>query len=352
MGLDAWVELATLGLAVWAASRSVPRPPKLDWERLFKTALSVQLLVRGQAEPDEALPAKIRAALLFQPAGGPRPELKLLDPATAPVPVPPLPGERALVEALGRLSDPAARFNRMYLEDPLSEAALLEDPELLGPDYHPSRLAPGLDWEAVAAWSEPLQEALGRRLSAAVIVDLSGALGARMVEQTPALRRLAPELPEAPEALAEALLGALEAASDRLVLLGDGAAALRAVRALEAAPALRDRAGAVISLGGALGSGREDRAWFLENFQHELLDPELNRAIPYVSCASTPSTAPVDEALLEGWERQRFPVPPAPRSGRSALDPIDLGPLALDLVPEDALARALTLLLAFRLGDG
>lgn len=352
MGLDGWVELATLGLAVWAASRSVPRPPKLDWERLFKTALGVQLTMAWQGEPEATLREKIVAALLFQPAGGPRPELKLLDPATAPIPVPPLPGERALVEALGRLPDPGARFKRMYLEDPLAEAALLEDPELLGPDYHPSRLAPGLDWEAVAAWSAPLQEALGRRLSACVLVDLSGELGARMVEQTPGLRRLTPDLADGPEALAEALLAALGAPSDRLVLLGDGLAAARAVRALEAAPALRDRTGGVISLGGTLGASGEDWSWMLENFQHEVLDPELNRAIPYLSIVSAPSTGALDERTLSAWERQRFPVPPPARSGRSAVDPIALGPLALDLLPTVALARALTWLLAARLGDG
>ena len=43
MALELIAEVAAAGLAAWAAWLSVPRPPALDWQRLFKTTLSMGL---------------------------------------------------------------------------------------------------------------------------------------------------------------------------------------------------------------------------------------------------------------------------------------------------------------------
>lgn len=355
MGLENLVELTALGLAIWAASRSVPRPPALDWERLFKTALAVQIV--GPASRDGASEAQLvalvegaQAALLFQPAGGPTPESKLLDPASAPIPVPPLPGERALVEALGRLPELEARWRRMYLSESGEGASLFDDPELLGPDYHPGRVGAGLDWGAVADWSEALQQALLRRMSAFVVVDLGSELGAGIAAAAPGLRQTAVSAEDAsPEALAERLLGACNAASDRLVLVVEGAAALPTMRAVLASTLLRDRLIAVLAVGAGLGEG-EAAAWMAENFTHDKLEPELNRSIVYAGLVAVAPGPPADASALEGWKKQRFPVPAPSPSGRNAIDAIDLGPLVLTGMERPALTRALALFLAFRLG--
>lgn len=347
VGVEVWVELAALGLAVWAASRSVPRPPRLHWERLFKTALAAQ--AAGQQPPPE--PEALLGALLHQPAGGPAPEKKLLDPATAPVPVPPLEGERALVEALTKLPGVAERLRRMYVEDQGAQRAVFEDPEALGPDYHPSRLGAGLDWGAVAAWSEPLQAALTRRLGAVVMVELGAGVAAELAAAAPGLRAAAVEPAAGPEALAEALLALAQSPSDRLALFVGGDAALPALRALVSSPALRDRLVAVVSVGGLLGETPEDRAWLAENFVHEALEPELNRAIPYAAVLEVDPEEALAPSRPDAWEKQRFPVPAPSSSGRDAIDAIDLGPLVLRKVPRAQLARALAIFLAYRLLD-
>lgn len=355
MGLESLVELTALGLAIWAASRSVPRPPALDWERLFKTALAVQIVgppSRGGASEAElvALVEAARAALLFQPAAGPLPEAKLLDPASAPIPVPPRPGERALVESLGRLPELEARWRRMYLSDSGEDASLFDDPELLGPDYHPGRVGAGLDWGAVADWSEALQQALLRRMSAFVLVDLGGDLGAAIAAAAPGLRGAAVTLEgEEPEKLAERLLACCGAASDRLVLVVQGDAGLPTMRAVAASTLLRDRLVAVLAVGARL-AGPEGAAWMAENFTHDKLEPELNRSIVYAGLVAVDADAPISAGSLERWREQRFPVPAPSPSGRNAIDAIDLGPLVLTHTERPTLARALALFLAFRLG--
>lgn len=348
MGLEIAVELTALGLAIWAASRSVPRPPVLNWERLLKTALAVQLLHGKEATPEAEL-AALLDALAFHPAAGPQPERKLIDPATAPIPVPPLEGERALCEALAKLPALDARWARMYGAGVPEGPALLQDPDQLGEAYHPARVGAGLDWSSVAAWTAPLQQALARRMSAFVLVDLDGDLGSRIAASAPGLRAARVSPAGEPERLAEALLATLSAASDRLILLAPGAAALAALNAVEASLTLRDRLVAVLSLGPLLGESPEDRAWMAEHFTHDRLEPELNRAILYASLIPLDPTLDPAVDALERWAKQRFPVPAPSPAGRRAIDPVDLGPLVLTKEVEALLPRALALFLAFRL---
>lgn len=358
MGLETIVEVAALGLAIWAASRSVPRPPALDWERLFKTTLLALGLGEHERQgltghPAAQALADLRAALLFNPAGGERPELKLLDPASAPIPVPPHPGERALVEALQKVPEIAPRFQRMYLGDEAAERELLQDPDALGPDYHPSRLGAGLDWAQLGAWSEATQQALARRLGPVILVDLGGDLGALARELTPGLRAASADPTLEPDKLAEHLLSLAPASSDRLALLAAGNAVLPALKAMVASMVLRDRVVAVISVGGRVRDGEGARAWLGAHFTHEALEPELNRAIPFAAVVGVDPRAPVSKEAPDTWENQRFPVPAPSPSGRDAIQCIDLGPLALGsaALAERDLARALSVFLAFRLLD-
>lgn len=342
------VEIVALGLAMWAAVKSIPRPPALDWERLFKVALAT--VVRGEIERGggdlAAWEGAVLGRVLYHPAAGDQPEAKLTDPATAPVPVPARPGERALVEALTRLPDPAARFRWMYTEDHAAAAGLFLHPEELGAAYDPAHaLAPGLDWEAVAAWTPPVQQALARRLSHLVLVDLGGVFGGHLAASAPGLRGVSQDEGPQGEALALALLAHLSQSSDRLALFTRGPHTLRLIQAMRVSPALVDRTAAVISVAAELGATPEERDWLAQNFTHDGLEPELHRAIPYVSLLSA---APDGEGPLP-WARQRFPVPPPVESGRDAIQTIDLGPLVLDQLQPEHVARALGLLLARRL---
>lgn len=342
------VELSALALAAWAAIKSIPRPPALDWERLFKVALAT--VIRGEVErAGGALPEWEQAVLgrvLYHPAAGDQPERKLIDPLSAPVPVPARPGERALIEALAKLGDVPARFKWMYTEEHGAAEALFLHPEALGAAYDPAlALAPGLDWEALAGWTEPVQQALARRLDFVILVDLGGALGAALAEAAPGMRSVTEDPTLEGEALATALLGRLSAPSDRLVVLAQGSAALTLLQAMRHSPALIDRVAAVVSVAGALSASPEDAAWLEQNFTHEGMEPELHRAIPYISLLDA---APDGSSPLP-WPAQRFPSPPPVSSGRDAIDAIDLGPLVLSALRPRDVARALGLLLSRRL---
>ena len=342
------VELSALALAAWAAIKSVPRPPALDWERLFKVALAT--VIRGDAERAggdlAAWEAAVLGRVLYHPAAGDQPERKLIDPLTAPVPVPARPGERALVEALAKLPDASARFKWMYTEDHGAAEALFLHPEALGEAYDPAlALSPGLDWEALAAWTEPVQQALARRLDFLVLVDLGGQLGGALSAAAPGLRGVTEDPTLEGEALARALLGRAQAPSDRLAVFAEGGRALALIKAMRQSPALVDRVAAVIAVAGELATGPDEAAWLAQNFTHEGLEPELHRAIPYISLLR----AAADGEGALPWASQRFPAPPPITSGRDAIEVIDLGPLVLDALRPGDIARALGLLLSRRL---
>ena len=95
------LELAAAGLALWAAIQTLPRPPRRDWERLFKVALATQLWEVAQAEGGDegAITARwdalLRAQVPFHPAGR-APVAKLFAPSVAGIEAPAVDGERAL----------------------------------------------------------------------------------------------------------------------------------------------------------------------------------------------------------------------------------------------------------------
>ena len=353
MTAEGIVGLAALGLAVWAAAKSLPRPTALDWERLFKVALSTAIrgeLERAGGERGDWSSA-VLGRVLYHPAGR-RPEALLAAPSPDDVAVPARPGERALAEALAKLPDPVSRFSAMYKDDPAVEAALLCHPDDLGPDYDPrGPLGPASGWDAVAAWGDEVQAAVARRLSAHVLLEVggTGALAEAMGAAVPALRAAHVPVPREGEGSAEALAGALLGVAlrpeERLLLVCSGEAALATVAALAGAPGARDRVRAVVSLGGDLQGGAR-AAWMAEHFTHDRKDLELNLAVPYLAVVATDPARP----LARPWADQRFPDPPLPSHGRQSIDPIDLGPLVLADLDPAALARALWVVLAFRVG--
>lgn len=348
MNAATWVELAALALAVWAARLSLPQAPSFDAERLFKFALANAL--RGEMERAGADLAAWRASVLghvlYHPSVGPEPERLLERPDAAILPVPPPPGARALVEQLSALPDELSRRRWLYEEDPLVEAALLGHPDELGPDYDPApRFSPGVGWDALAAWTDPVLVSLRRRFDAAVLVELGGGYAQDLASAIPGLR-CATVRPEGLEdaAFAAAIVAVAQRPADRLILVGEGASARRAIGALASSAALRDRLMTLVAVGGDFGApGSEPRGALQAQFTHEVLDPEVHRTLPYLTLLD-------GAAPLASWPHQRLPTPPAPVTGRLTIDLLDLGPLDLDGLSRSALARALWVVLAWRLG--
>lgn len=345
MTVEHWVELGALLLAVWAAWKTVPSPPVLSWERLFKVTLAA--LIRGELEQAGAdrpdWEAAVRGRVCFHPDAGPTPERLLGLGSLEELGGAMEPGPRALAERLAALPDPESRFKAMFADDRVLEEHLLIHPDDLGEAYDPAR-ALGVGWDAVAAWDEGLQAALARRLADVELVQIGAALP--MAEALPGARVASIG---AEEALLAALEGRVKAAADRLVLLVGGEAVHPVLRALHASPGLRDHVLAVVSVGGAVGGdgdagdeeGRSRDAWLAACFQHNQLDPELNHAIAYMSVVDVDPLAP----LARSWAEQRFPVREAPATGRVAIEAVDLGVVPLRALEERVVARGLWVVL-------
>jgi len=338
MSLIVWVEIAAVLLAAWAVYRTLPRPPRLDWERLLKVSLSTVL--RGALEAEdkdfEDWQAAVSDLVPYHPAGR-DPEAKLRQPDPAALPTPALDGERALVEALAALPDPPARWKRLYADPNQIELSLLIDPASLGDDYRAEAFfGADVSWEDVAAWSDAARAGLQRRLSHVIVAG--GPLAVTLAEQA-GLRSLA-TLDE----------GALEAgraqASDRLVLVLEGDAVLPALQRLHDDAQLRDWVLAVIAVGGDICESEAAAAWVAAHFNHDELDTELNRSTPY---AALPVVDPADLGAVD-WSGQRWPVPPELPSGRAPIQAVDLGPVPPQWLGSDErrvqLSRALWVVIA------
>ncbi|RME20855.1 MAG: hypothetical protein D6798_19545 [Deltaproteobacteria bacterium] len=147
-------------------------------------------------------------------------------------------------------------------------------------------------------------------------------------------------------ALITAVDAGLEADSDRVVFLGAGRAVQRVLAALADSPGLRDRTAAVVSSGGAIQVDGF-RRWLDAHFNHDVMDTELRRSIPFISIIDVDPAAP----LARSWQAQRFPIPPDIPQGRRPIEVIDLGPLHLAALSPVVLARGLVLFLAIRLSS-
>jgi hypothetical protein len=346
VNVELLVEVAALGLAGWAALKSVPRPPDRDWERLFKVTLSTVLRGRIEARGGSAedWEGAVLGTVLYNPAArGPETLLVAPDPATIPTPA--REGERALVERLAALEGPEDRWRLLFIEDHRVLDALFEDPATLGDAHAPSRnLAPDLSWDSLAAWTEAVHAALGRRLDAVVWVTLGDDdLAEALAAASPASRVVC--LPTEQASDADALRAVAQRPEERFAVVARGRAAPLLVQTLAEHSDLVDRLAAVVSLGGPLLQAPHADA-VRAAFTHERLEPEVLRAVPYFSILCVDPDAP----LSQSWGEQRFPDPALPPSGRLGIEVIDLGPVAEPGTDADALARALLHVVAVRHG--
>ncbi len=345
-----------LGVALLAGWFHVPSPPELDGERWFKVILAT--LLRGAVEREGGDAASWERRVLrfvpFHPAGR-LPERKVADPSSYRPPGLSVPGEQALVEALARHDDLAARWERLY-GDETSIEARLGDPLELGAAYDPQRvLGPGGSWDDVADWGAGdalrFAEALQRHVHArwAVIEPAQDAPGIPRV--LPALAALLGEAavrvrvgegePEDEASTLEAWLAALlGSTADRLVVVAEGEAGHLALRALARSPSVRDRTLAVVLLGGRVVGTPELDDWMGRWFRAEALDTEVNRTTPYLHAAFfAADCAPPGVPGLPIAHTRLPPLEPGPLS---RLRVVDLGVLPADPeLPVEQVARAL-----------
>lgn len=351
MSWDLGVGLLSLVVALLAGWLSLPRPPALDWQRLFKVGLSVLTAAEVEAETGAADPSaveewrrRVLAAVLWHP--------EVVDAGAALRGFGPVGTgggeERGWSRRLADLPDARARL-RALLDDEAGQRELFGDPAELGAEHDPATwLGANASWEHVAAWDEGLRAALRRRFQGVRIVldGLSPALSAALEEalEPSAFLRLPEPVEADEEAAAEALFEPVEAVlaqpSDRLVLVAQGTAANRTLAAMIRGAGLRDRCLVVLLLAPTL------RPEILARFDNEHLDTELKRSVPYLVLADLDFLAPSVDAL----EAQRLPAPAPLPSGRAAVERIDLGVVHLAGLPPRVLARGLLLLLATRLG--
>jgi hypothetical protein len=320
MSVELLVEVLAAGLALWAVILSMPKPPSLDWERLFKVSLATRL--RGELEAQNKgrsdWSVLLEELIPYHPAGR-NPEEKIHTPDVSTLLTPALPGERALTEVLVSLADRQARWERMYINNDQTRDALMSDPDDLGSDYSVRNFfGSKADWAGIATWSEGVQSGLTRKLEHIVVVGVGGSLGDEMTDLS-GLRGRTCTVEELPDLLPEIL----PAASDRLVLVLEGSSALRTVQLLHTDPGLRDRVLMVLSVGSDLHSSEAGAAWMAEHFTHAAMDTELNRKTAY---ASIQVMSPPGDTF-QGWAGQRWPVPAESETGRSPIAPIDLGPI-------------------------
>lgn len=341
------------GALLWAQRPVVLR---LDPERWFKVALTT--LVRGEVERAgggvEAFEAEVARAVPYHPAGR-TPERKVSNPAAAGVAGSGLPGEAALLEALGAIPDAPGRIARLY-GDEAGKAVLLEDPVELGPEHDLRRwLGPRATWDALAAW--PVDPAFGEvlraRLDARLVWLEADGVGVPSLADAVAAATDVVRVPWAArteEETAAALRAALGDPLGRMVVFAEGRAALQLLRALVAAPDVRDRVAAVVSVGAPIGGiegedgpyGAAAARDFLEaKFTQRDLETDVVRLVPYVSLQWWDRTCWPPGVERVPLQHQRFPDP-RPDDGPEIADVADLGPLFLGEAPGAPLvARAL-----------
>jgi hypothetical protein len=347
------IDLALWGLAIalalYAAWLTLPRPVELDWERLFKLALVSAL--RGPLEAQDAQPEAWlelgRSRVWYHPASRML-AAKLADPSSVELPVPALPGERALLDRLQ--AAPAQERVKLVFGQGADEL-LYDDPLLLGERWDLARLlGPGAGWQDLAEDKPSLAEVLRRRTDQQLWVLVGEGL-----DLAPRLRELLGEavlsVDEAqPEALVEALQEPLSELSSRLVFLVQGAGAITVVQAMHGHPGLRDKVLAVVGVGADLGP---HQGWLAEHFDHEQLDTEIHRATPWFHLAFLE-----EEGLPAGsgglaLEHTVWPQKPTPKTGRQIIEAVDLGVLpgpALDYPPE-LLATGLAIVVTARISN-
>jgi hypothetical protein len=354
-------ESAAVGLAGWAAWLALPRAPTLDWERLFKSALSVGIwaelegeatatpghaAVGGECGLEERWRAKVAEAVPYHPAGR-RWRAKLSAPEAYEIEVPALSGERALVGALAGIEGMAERWDRLFgsraQEVDLAVMEALGDPRELGTAYDPVRLlGPEAGWEGVAVWSDAVRSGLHRRLRHVVLIELG----------LSAVQSLAPLVPEVRHHTAASpgdappggWLSLCSEPSDRLVVVVHGSLLREWLRLLSGEPALVDRVVLMVSPEGVAANNPEERAELKALLESEGLLPELQRRTPLAVVDHIDPSCPLETGMEPMVIDESDP-------DRLGVRWVDLGPLPVERLPPKPLGRALMLAMAFLL-DG
>lgn len=326
---------------------SVPSPPDLDGERLFKLAMSTLLL--GQVESDGgdavAWERAVREGVPYHPAGR-LPEQKLLRPELFKAPGDALDGELGLVQRLAQLNTVPERLDYMYKQSEAGFEARAGDPNELGDAWDPARwIAPEASWDALAGWSggdTAFSSTLRRQLRATWVgVGLSEAHAKALEGELSGVCCSAQTLVETVEPLTEA-------ADARIILVLEGDEGLPALDIFRDHAGLRDRTLAVVALGvplwgrpgaeGALSEGAR-RDWMDAHFRHERLDTEAQRLTPYCAVQFLDWNADPPGAGGIGLASARF-GPPKGLTEAPRIESVDLGPVPLDTAPA-LLVRAL-----------
>jgi len=316
------------------------RDPPLDGERWFKLTLAT--LARGTIEAGggdaDAWEALVLRTIPYHPAGR-MPELKVANPAAEP-PGKLREGEAGLLAQLRTTDDRTERWAILYDRDEHAVRARLEDPFELGPEYHPSRVVPGTDWDTLASWGA------GDAELHTPLVDNAGATwvwvkGDEPPRLGPHLAALVPGLVTVPSRpasqLTERMAELLDQPERRLVMFGEGDALPALLQLLADHAGLRDRVQAVVSAGGVIG-GRTDHAegplseatrsdWMQRWFGQQHLDTAEVRLTPYISMQWLDRDAwPPGTAGLP-LQHQRFGEPAEQGAQHITLESVDLGPL-------------------------
>lgn len=194
-----------------------------------------------------------------------------------------------------------------------------EDPDLLGEDYSPAvRLGAGVTWDTLAAREAPLAAAVARRLEDVRVVwfgDARLTLPGVRVHQRPGVDLAVLEEIEAGPATRFVLATATE-----------GAALLRA---LSAAPGVRDRVRALLFVDATF-----DPDWNTTSLTQDTFDTEIDRVTPWFVLRARDTV----EATL--------PEPPVPPTGRRSFAVHDLGLAPAATLADPALAESVVVVLA------
>jgi hypothetical protein len=304
----------------------------------------------------EAWEREVVRLVPYHPAGR-LPERKVSNPVAAQIPGAALPGELALVEALAKRPDAAARWAFLYDEDEAGLDARLDDPSALGEGYDWARLlGPGASWDALAAWGggdRAFLAAVRRAVPAVwVLVDgrrPSGVLDALAAELGDLARRVAWD-----GDLRAALRGAAAERDARVVVVGEEAGVASVLRVLADDADLRDHVIAVASIGGVIG-GRTDedgpfaeaacKDWLAARFKQTELDTDVVRLTPYLAVQWLDRAAWPPGVPGLPLQNARFPEPSGENATATTIESVDLGPLPPE-APADLVARALIAVVA------
>lgn len=347
------IELVVVLIFGWAAWLSIPRPPQLDWERLFKVAISVGIwadLESAQGEkgasPDVEAEWRqmLREAVPYHPAGRDW-RNKLSSPTEYTPPVPAIGGERGLLESLATLESVQERWERLFgsraheLDPAVADA--LGDPREQGEAYDPRRLfGPEADWMAVAAWSEALRAGLTRRLQHVVLVEIGLSDRVSPGAELPEVRLHA--CASVADGPADGWAQVCESPSDRLVVVLNGAHLKDWLEQMAQSPALVDRVLAVVVAEGAFARSGSEREAIQALLCSEALLPELQRRTPIAVVDVIGDEQP--------WATGMAPIElPDWQASRLGVQWVDLGPLSVQKVPSRPLSRAVAVLLGFLL---